>query len=131
MRPTITGPTAWPHCGPPPTFRVDAGDLLYAVELASSTQLMVSLSGRTCDNYFFGGDAIDAFATGPSWQVSGPVWLRLRAGLLLYYRVIAVDQVAGTSQPSVEDDHLELLPAVRVRRPLGWPGSAVTLTEEP
>jgi hypothetical protein len=117
VRPRITGPRTCSSCGPPPRFHVDTGAfLLYAVELAGSPDLMVSRSGRGRDNYFFGGDADEAFATGPCWHVPATVWHRLRRRPLLYYRVIAVDPVAGTSHPSVADDHLQLLPSIQV-----WP----------
>ena len=115
MRPTIIGPPACAAGGPPPQFHVDtAGLLLFMVELAGSPDLMVDLTGRTQDNYFFGGETDNVFATGTCWRVPVAVWHLLRRSEFVYYRVIAVDQVSGTSRPSVEDDHLDQLPAIRV-----------------
>jgi hypothetical protein len=126
VRPTIIGPATCPAGGPPPQFRVDTAELLlYLVELAGSRELMAGLAGRTPDNYFFGGEAGNVFATGTWWRVPGSVWRRLCRSEIMYYRVVAVDPLRGTSNPSVEDDSLEHLPAVRIAPPTATvPGCA-------
>jgi hypothetical protein len=123
VRPTIVGPAAWPALGPPPSFTVDtAGRALYLVELAAARCLMTRLAHRTCDNYFFGGDAESVFATGPGWCVPARAWARLRGARLLFYRVVAFDQAACTSQMSVDDQNIDRLPSMVVT---GGPPRAV------
>lgn len=113
--PTILGPGVWPADGPPPRFDVDAaGRPLFMVELAAATGLMVDVAERTPENYFYGGDADGGFASGCGWSVPQYAWTRLRRALVLYYRVVAVDQATGTSALSVDDQEIVSLPALRV-----------------
>jgi hypothetical protein len=114
VRPTIIGPPTCRAADPPPGFRIDTAGLLYMVELAATGSLMATVPGRTRDNYFFGGDSDNAFATGPFWCVPPPVWARLRRTRILYYRVVAIDQSSGTSCLSVADDNLQTLPSITV-----------------
>lgn len=112
------GPAAWRADGPPPPFRVDtAGMPLYMVELASAQCLMASIAHRTSANYFCGGDVASVFATGTRWCVPTDAWTRLACGRILYYRVITFDQASGTSELSVDDQHLSALPALVVVGP--------------
>ncbi|MDN5858641.1 MAG: hypothetical protein L0H84_08445 [Pseudonocardia sp.] len=113
MRPTITCPTVWPVRWGPLAFTVDpAGSPLYMVELAADRLLMTSVAGRTPDNYFYGGEDRDVFATGPVWTVPRPVWCRLARLDLVYYRVVAFDHTLTVSAPSVDDDRLDTVPIV-------------------
>ena len=115
VKPTISGPATWPANGPPPRFTVDAVGLpLYMVELAASRHLMRSIVDRTPRNYFYGGDADNVFATGPCWSMPGEVWERLGRLPVLYYRVVVLDQASGSSELSVDDQHLTMLPAMVV-----------------
>ncbi len=113
MRPSITCPTVWPVRWGPLAFTVDpAGSPLYMVELAAERTIMASVAGRTPDNYFYGGEADNVFATGPAWTVPRPVWARLARLRLVYYRVVAFDHTLTVSAPSVEDDDLDAVPIV-------------------
>lgn len=115
MRPSIVGPRRCPPAGPSPYFVVDtAGASLYVVELARSPGLMAALEGRTQDTYFFGGGADNVFATGPCWRVPPRAWERLCRAHVLYYRVVVLGGSGSVSLPSVEDDHLDLLPTIRM-----------------
>ena len=120
VRPTIEGPSEWRADGPPPPFRVDTAGLpLYMVELAAARCLMASVVHRTADNYFCGGDVASVFATGARWLVPAAVWARLAHLPVVYYRVIAVDQSAGVSELSVDDEDLGALPTLHVLGPEG------------
>lgn len=119
VKPTIAGPATWRAGGPPPRFTVDTGGLpLYMVELAAARHLMESIVDRTQHNYFYGGDADSVFATGPCWSVPGDAWECLGHLPVLYYRVIAFDQVTGVSELSVDDQHLIMLPSLVVEKEL-------------
>ena len=115
MQPQITGPGSWPAGGPSPTFTIDsAGRPLFLVELAAARQLMTSVTDRTPENYFYGGDAEGDFATGTQWTVPSDVWARMAGAGALFYRVVVVDQRAGDTAMSIEDDELDALPSLRV-----------------
>ena len=118
MRPTIVGPAAWPAVAPPPRFVVYTGDAaLFMVELAVDPSLMGDVGRRTQDNYFYGGDADSAFATGRLWCVPGAAWVRLGRSQALYYRVVTFEDSSGVSAVSVDDGHLDTLPCLTVQRP--------------
>ncbi|MGI5128277.1 hypothetical protein ACQEVB_15810 [Pseudonocardia sp. CA-107938] len=113
MRPSITCPAVWPVSWGPLSFVVDsAGSPLYMVELAADRRLMTSVAGRSPDNYFYGGEEENVFATGPHWTVPGRVWARLSGLRLVYYRVVAFDHTLTVSAPSVTDDRLDAVPIV-------------------
>lgn len=115
MQPQITGPAAWPAAGPPPEFTVDAaGRALFMVEVAASRLLLTSLADRSPDNYFFGGETDGVFACGTRWTVPPDAWARLAHARVLFYRVVAVDQNTGDAAMSVDDQHLDALPALVV-----------------
>lgn len=123
MQPRITGPASWPAAGPPPEFAVDtAGRILFMVELAASRRLLTCITDRSPDNYFFGGEADGVFASGTRWRVPPDVWACLAHAPVLYYRVVAVDQVGGDAAMSVDDQHLDALPALVVRADGAPPG---------
>lgn len=113
MLPSITCPTVWPVRWGPLAFTVDpAGSPLYMVELAADRRLMTSVAGRSQDNYFYGGEDENVFATGPHWTVPRQVWVRLARLRLVYYRVVAFDHTLTVSAPSVDDDRLGAVPIV-------------------
>ena len=121
-RPTavrISGPLTCRVTDPPPRFVVEAGRaVLFMVELAAARHLMTSIADRTLDNYHYGGDLDGGFAVGKEWSMPQEVWGRLCRLPLLFYRVVAFDQVAGESTLSVDDRDLHLLPVLRLQ-PLG------------
>jgi hypothetical protein len=82
------------------------------VELAADRRLMTSVTGRSPDNYFYGGEDENVFATGPAWTMPRQVWSRLARLRLVYYRVVAFDHTLTVSAPSVGDDHLDAVPIV-------------------
>jgi hypothetical protein len=115
VQPQITGPGSWPAGGPSPTFTIDpAGRSLFLVELAAARHLMTSVSDRSPENYFYGGDAEGDFATGTRWTVPPDVWARLAGAGALFYRVVVIEERAGDTAMSVEDDQLDALPSLRV-----------------
>jgi hypothetical protein len=115
VQPQITGPVSWPARGPSPTFTIDpAGRSLFLVELAADRHLMTSVADRSPENYFYGGDAEGDFATGTRWTVPSDVWARMAEVGALFYRVVVIDQGAGDTAMSVEDDQLDALPSLEV-----------------
>ncbi|WP_093088289.1 hypothetical protein [Pseudonocardia oroxyli] len=69
---------------------------------------------RSPDNYFFGGDSSGVFAAGDRWQVPPEVWRLLSRGQVIYYRVVVVNHHCGTSEPSVDERHLDVVPGLRI-----------------
>jgi metacaspase-1 len=87
-QPRITGPASISRGDSPPQFDVDpGGNSYYAVELASSTDLLASANGRSDSNYHASwSDSSSLLASSP-YTLPDAVWQQLSGNDQLYYRV--------------------------------------------
>ena len=94
-RPTMTGPAGADRNGPRPTFQVNpAPNSVYAVEFATSRELLAASAGRTANNYY-GSWADTPFMNSPSYTMPQAVWDRLKAAAQLFYRLHTSSSTSG------------------------------------